>query len=294
MSLAKQQTLPKQKQQPNWTFLFCLWIALVVPLLALGASYTPLTTPTAVDSNLPATNVQTARVTNAQTAQLVAYSNVLSVPESDVSILERDALVNRDRATRVQATVELNRMRTNWANIIGVEMLAWDAVTTTPGSAPKIAIAVRRDLYISVDGGQTFEQKQNVLPSMVNSLAIHPTDKNLYYAGVDGLGFFISRDNGDTWHTSNAGITVPAGARFGITAIEIDARAPQTIYIASAVWIGTSQVTFHPLGILKSVDGGETWTLLESESPQAIDYMLLDGNTLHTWHNGFYSAFLVS
>lgn len=282
MSVFNAHQVEKQKQS-IWTALFGLWIALFIPLLAFAAYHSPASTPSAIITDEPAVH-----------AQLISYQKPVSVPLRDVATLERDALVHPDKVTRVQATAELSRLRTSWANTIGVQVLAWDAVTATPGNSPKIAIAVGRDLYISKDGGRSFDHKTRVLPSTVNSLAIHPTDENLLYAGVDGLGLFSSRDGGNTWQAANAGINVPPGARFGITAITIDARSPQTMFIASGVWLGTSRVTFYPLGILKTTNGGATWTRLDTGSAAEIDYMLLDGNTLHIWSDGFHSRYLVS
>lgn len=284
MSVYNERQVEKQKLSGS-TRLFGVWIALFIPLLAFAAYNSPVSTPAAHVSSEPIAH-----------AQLISYRKPVepvSVPLHNVATLEHNALLHPDRVTRIEATAELNRLRTNWANSIGIQIPIWDAVAATPGDSPKIAIAVGRDLYISQDGGQSFEHKTKVLPSTVNSLAIHPTEENILYAGVEGLGFFVSRDGGNTWQALNVGINVQPGARYGITAITIDARTPQTMYIASGVWLGTSHVTFYPLGIFKTRDAGVTWTPLETGPAAAIDYMLLDGNTLNVWSNGVHSNYSV-
>ena len=107
------------------------------------------------------------------------------------------------------------------------------------------------------------------------------------------MGLYTSVNAGNTWQPMNTGIPVTPGARFGITAIEIDAAVPQTMYIAAGVWVGTSHVTFHPLGILKTTDGGATWTRVESETGRTIEAMLLDGKTLHTWSAGQQTSYAI-
>lgn len=265
---------------PNWTLLFGLWIALILPLLAFGVSYSK-----AGESVL---RVSDAFVTNPPTQ---TDNSVTAAPARDAYTLQRQALLHPDKATRVHATAAISRLRQNWANVLGIDIRAWNAVATSPRNAEKVVIAVRRDLFISRDGGQTFEHKQNVLPGTLNSLAIQPTNENVLYAGVDGLGLYTSMDAGSTWQRMNTDIPVTPGARFGITAIEIDANAPQTMYIAAGVWLGTGHVTFYPLGILKTTNGGATWTPLEPKAAQTIDALLLEGKTLHTWSDGLQTSY---
>lgn len=280
MSYANSYTRRHVRSAPNWTVLFGLWIALILPLLAFGVSYSK--------AGESVVRVSGAFVTNPPTN---ADNPVPVAPARDAYTLQRQAILHPDKETRVQATVAMSRLRQNWANALGIEIRAWNAAATSPRNAEKVVIAVRRDLFISRDGGQTFEHKQNVLPSMVNSLAIQPTNDNVLFAGVDGLGFYTSVDGGSTWQPMNTGIQVTPGARFGITAIEIDADAPQTMYIAAGIWLGTGHVTFHPLGILKTTNGGATWTQLETQVGETIDAMLLDGKTLHTWSDGLQSSY---
>ncbi len=273
MSLATSTYYKKTQASHHWRLFFGLWLALIIPFMALGVSYSK--------ESAPVRRVSGEQITNAN-----FLNENINMPARDAFTLEHQAMLHPDRTTRAQATAALNRLHETWANKIGVPVLEWDAVATSARTPEKIVIAVKRDLYSSYDYGQTFEYKQNVLPSVVNSLAMHPTNLNVLFAGIDGLGFFTSQDKGDTWQPANTGIQVTPGARFGITAIVIDEQAPQTMYIAAGVWLGTSHVTYHPLGILKTTNGGATWMQLEHQVAQPIQALMLDADTLYAWSNG--------
>jgi photosystem II stability/assembly factor-like uncharacterized protein len=81
-------------------------------------------------------------------------------------------------------------------------------------------------------------------PVVVNTLAIDPTDPNVIFAGTYGAGIYISRDGGETWEVSNAGI-----GKGTVGTIAIDSVNPDTVYAA----------LFDQGGLYKSIDGGKTW-----------------------------------
>lgn len=273
MSLATSTYYKKAQASHHWRLFFGLWLALIIPFMAFGVSYSKATAPVR--------RVSGEHITNTNLS-----NENFNVPARDAFTLEHQAMLHPDQITRAHATATLNRLRETWASKIGIPVLEWDAVATSARTPEKIIIAVKRDLYSSSDYGQTFEIKPKVLPSMVNSLAMHPTNLNVLYAGIEGLGFFTSQDNGDTWQPANTGIQVTPGARFGITAIVIDEQVPQTMYIAAGVWLGTSHVTYHPLGILKTTNGGATWMPLENQVAQPIQALMLDTDALYAWSNG--------
>jgi photosystem II stability/assembly factor-like uncharacterized protein len=134
----------------------------------------------------------------------------------------------------------------------------------------------------TTDGGTTWTRLSSW--GTVNTLAIDPARPATVYAGPAGLGIFKTGNGGDIWQQVNDGLTVPwvnaiaidpsrttklfagtsnavfmsarggvtwqlstALALFGSAAIAADPTAPGTIY-ASA------------FGVLKSTDGGRTWT----------------------------------
>ena len=82
-------------------------------------------------------------------------------------------------------------------------------------------------------------------------IAFHPKDVNTLYVGSPSGGLWISNDNGKTWTTPNDDIMT-----FGVSAIAIDSKSPNTIYIGTgdADTRGTGGT-----GVYKSIDAGKTW-----------------------------------
>lgn len=285
-----------QQWNPHkWVYVF--WLAVAVPLAAYiygmtrPAPLPAMDVPEPVASQVSA--VRPAPLTHREPSNIQLLRSERASPAygSDLNALLLRALRDPDRETRVQAVEEMKQLRREWSAAMGVPASEWNVSATAPQNANKIVIAVRRDLYISSDGGLTFALQARVLPGTVNSLAIHPADENILYAGVDGLGFYQSHDGGQTWQSSNAGIQVTPGARFGVTAIAVNPRNAQNMYIAAGVWLGTGKVTYYPLGILVTRDGGQNWTRLETENTQPIQYLILDANTLHAWSNEEHTAY---
>jgi len=101
---------------------------------------------------------------------------------------------------------------------------------------------------MTTDGGETWEPKSDGLGSLfVMSLAIDPVDPLKLFAGTSDHGLFVSRDGGQTWSSSSAGMdpNEPVGA------IEIDPIRPNVIYAGS--WRS---------GVYLSEDGGNRFQLL--------------------------------
>lgn len=265
----------KQNHSRSSMLFFGFWIALIIPLMALGVSNSQLTAPLVQFTG-----------ESVQQANLVGYPKEIVIPVNQIQLLERNAMLHPNQATRAQAIADLNQVRLGWSDTIGVPLTGISAFATAAQNQNKVVMAVGRDLYVSNDGGQTFEQRIGVLPSQVNTLAISPANETHLYAGVDGMGFYTSENDGLTWEASNTGIGVTPGARFGITAITINPNNAQNMYIAAGVWMGTSQVTWYPMGILETKNGGETWTQLEMDAAEPIQFLFLDGNTLYTISNG--------
>lgn len=268
-------------------------VALVAILLSQAETASPVAQMSDTrrgDSTLARTNLITTNpASKIPPAQPAAFHLT-----NDVNILQQQAMLEPDKNNRVQAAQAMNLLRRQWSAAMGVSSADWHVAATTPQNANKIVVAVRRDLYLSADGGQTFKQEAHVLPGALTTLAISPADENVMYAGVDGLGFYVSVDGGQSWQPSNTGIQVTPGARFGITAITINPADARNMYIASGVWMGTGAVTYYPLGILKTYDGGKTWTPLETEAVQPIQYLYLDASTLHVWSNGQHRQYRVN
>ena len=139
-------------------------------------------------------------------------------------------------------------------------------------------VSVTWALIYSPNGGLSWLPVGEGLPGYeegrvnVITLAIHPTDPNIIYAGTGGFvgqghGVYKSVDGGQTWIPSNRGML-----DYRITALAIDPANPQVVYAG-----GDSGDLF------KSTDGGDTWTRLtealrvqEYSAPRTIHAISID------------------
>ena len=107
--------------------------------------------------------------------------------------------------------------------------------------------------YRTTDGGAHWERLG--FPdrgAVVWSLAFHPKRPEIMYAGVAPIAIYRSEDGGDTWRRL-PGAKSPGHCEMGfparVTRIAVDPGRPDDIYAALEV-----------SGVIRSADGGETWT----------------------------------
>ncbi|MCI0821771.1 MAG: hypothetical protein J4N31_05520, partial [Chloroflexi bacterium] len=98
-------------------------------------------------------------------------------------------------------------------------------------------------------------------PGKVKCVTIDPHDANTIWAGTEPIGLWVSRDACESWTSVDSVWNVPEVAEvdYPVAAVEphvrdivIDPKDPATIYLALQVGY-----------MLKSTDGGTTWTLLD-------------------------------
>ena len=109
-------------------------------------------------------------------------------------------------------------------------------------------------------------------PGRISALGFHPTNANTIFIGSPLGGIWKSTNGGSSWTDLN---TDHLGA-FGVSAIAIDPTNPDIMYIGSgdkASWSG------YPRGVLKSVNGGQTWMSKNSGMGNvAVCKLLMDPN----------------
>jgi photosystem II stability/assembly factor-like uncharacterized protein len=103
-------------------------------------------------------------------------------------------------------------------------------------------------VYKSIDGGYSWNKTGILSNPYVHTLVIDPWNPSTLYAGTGG-GIFKSSDSGGSW----IDVSEP-GSPFG-TSLAIDPFNPSTVYAGYAGYYS---------GISKSIDGGKSWTTLNS------------------------------
>lgn len=104
-------------------------------------------------------------------------------------------------------------------------------------------------LFISYDGGSQWTLLSNGFGE-VYSLAIDPTNPNIFYAGNQSYFIYKSVDGGASWSQKSLGIPVDSSYFSGPSLVVVDPVEPNTVY---------ATITGYTVSIFKSQDGGESW-----------------------------------
>jgi len=126
-----------------------------------------------------------------------------------------------------------------------------------PTKPDVIYVGTQDGPYRSIDGGDTWERLG--FPdrgAVVWSIAFHPTRPNVMYLGTAPVRMYRSEDGGDTWKALPGAVSpehCPMGFPTRTIGIAADASRPDDVYAALEV-----------SGVLRSSDGGDTWTDLSA------------------------------
>ena len=118
----------------------------------------------------------------------------------------------------------------------------------------------------------------------LNCVAFHPTDNNTFWTGSPSGGLWKTTNGGSSW-----AVLTDSNAVLGVSDIVIptDYATSNTIYIATgdrdggSLWsLGGSHNDNNTVGVLKSTDGGNTWTttdlIFSIEDNDLVTRLLLD------------------
>jgi photosystem II stability/assembly factor-like uncharacterized protein len=132
----------------------------------------------------------------------------------------------------------------------GVQVMA---ITVHPQNHDVIYIGTQDGPYRSTDAGDRWQRLALGESGLqVWSILVHPGDPRRMYAGTSPVGVFRSDDGGDTWRRlPNAvqpeRVKMPFACR--VMRMAVDPARPETVWAALEVG-----------GVMRSDDGGETWT----------------------------------
>lgn len=139
-----------------------------------------------------------------------------------------------------------------------------------PADNTHLFAATTMGVFESKNAGDGWTKRMDGMKEvlMVVSLGMDPTRPSILYAGTSG-GVYKSSDQAGHWEKVNNGLVPPGMVKssraLNVTAIQVDAFEPETVYAATLS------------GLYKSTDGAKSWTrIAESLADQMIIAMVLD------------------
>jgi photosystem II stability/assembly factor-like uncharacterized protein len=144
------------------------------------------------------------------------------------------------------------------------------ALLVHPGNPQVVYAGTHRGVYCSDDRGDHWEALGTPrITTDVWSLAFHPQDRNVVFAGCDPCAVYRSEDGGERWKkTDTRGVVFPHITTYmpplGKRVIGIAADPSNPLDMYAAIEVG---------GLLASRDGGESWE-------QILDGPYVRNNTL--------------
>jgi hypothetical protein len=106
------------------------------------------------------------------------------------------------------------------------------------------------------------EAPYGLVGGRVTALVAHPTQANIAWFGSDGGGVWKTVNCCDANTTWQPKTDAPDIANIAIGALTLDPANPDVIYAGTGDFRRNRPFTFGAGGLLKSGDGGETWTVL--------------------------------
>jgi uncharacterized protein (TIGR03437 family) len=119
---------------------------------------------------------------------------------------------------------------------------------------PKLATALDAATWTSIGPQPTGLGSTYVTSGRVNAIAVDPRDNNTVYIGAAEGGVWKTTDGGQHWTP-----LTDDQASLASGAIALDPSNPDTVYVGTGEE-NFAQDSYYGAGILKSTDGGASWT----------------------------------
>ena len=127
------------------------------------------------------------------------------------------------------------------------------SVVPTPGISNWVEIGP-----LAAPNGQAVSGNGILVTGRIPSIAVDPTDGRIIYIGAALGGIWKTIDGGNTWNpTSDNEISLAIGA------LAIDPSNHLVLYAGTGE-ANFSGMCYNGAGILKTTDGGDTWTLVNN------------------------------
>lgn len=130
------------------------------------------------------------------------------------------------------------------------------AIAVDSRRSSRVLVGTQAGIYRSIDHGDTWRRTEAPAPGLaVWSLKVHPDDPDVIFAGYEPCAIYRSVDGGVTWRNLHVDVTFPevtmhpAPQPKRVLGIAIDPVYPKHIY--ACIEVG---------GLIRSRDGGETWS----------------------------------
>jgi photosystem II stability/assembly factor-like uncharacterized protein len=126
------------------------------------------------------------------------------------------------------------------------------AVAVAPSDPSVIWAGNAAGVFRSIDGGATWTNVSGPVADVAR-IVVHPNNPDKAWVLSSSQGLWRTDDGGATWIVNGqfAGITP--------TALLLDPRNPDTLYVAGACYVGFEPVFLPGMGLYASTDGGATF-----------------------------------
>jgi len=192
---------------------------------------------------------------------ITKLANNNDFPNRVFTVSERGVYVSNDFAANWKLTPIPENFISTSSSSLDVEVSRANANIVWAGSGMSNIAGQSRNLFVSADGGETFESTTNysaVTLGSITKLASHPTEANTAYAlfsFADGPKILRTKNLGQTWQDIS-GFNAGSSSINGFPDVAV-----YSLYVRpdnpSIIWAGTE------IGIVESQDDGQTWSLLE-------------------------------